>query len=104
MNLESGLLTIAFEQDKQFKVKMIEGQLSAVEEAASKQFARDVKVELALGNRGQASAVKEEIRRKVAPTTREELTKACSTDADLDKLVDTLDGEPLHEKDRDNWK
>ncbi len=104
LNLDEGRLTVAFEQDKQFKVKMVEGQISAVEEAASKQFGCSVKVELVLGSQGQVREVKEEIRKKVAPTTLEELTKACAKDPALEKLVETLDGKPLHEEDRDNWK
>lgn len=100
---DSGRLTIAFDEDKKFKVSMVKNDLPEVEKAASSQFGMPINVELLLGTQGQAQQVKEEIRREVAPTAREELNKACASDATLGDLVETLGGEPLPEDDRDKW-
>lgn len=104
-SLETGgsRLTIAFEEDKKFKVNMVKSDIPEVEKAATHQFGRPIKVELLLGSQGQAHQVKEEIRREVAPTAGEELTKACTTDSTLGDLVDTLGGQPLPVDDRDKW-
>ncbi len=104
LELEKGHLTVAFEADKKFKVNMVQKEIPAVEDAASRQFGRPIRVELVLGSQGQTAGVKEEIRKEVAPTTVEELSKACAKDPALDKLVETLDAQPLPEDDRDNWK
>ncbi len=66
-------------------------------------WGRPVKVELVLGDRGQSEGRREEIRREVAPTQREELNRACAADPALGGLVDLLGGEPLPETDRENW-
>ncbi len=100
----SGLLTVAFEQDKQFKVRMVQNDVPVVQEIATAHFGRPIEVALVLGNQGQSHAVKEEIRREVAPTAREELNKACESDTALGKLVETLDGEPLPDADHEKWK
>jgi DNA polymerase III subunit gamma/tau len=104
LDMDTGLLTVAFEEDKKFKVSMVKGELGAIEKVAGSQFGRPVKVELALGGQGQVHKVQEDIRKEVAPTAREELTKACAKDVALDNLVETLGGEPLPEGERDNWK
>ncbi len=103
LEADENRLTIAFEEDKKFKVNMVKADIPEVEKAASAQFGRPIKVELLLGSQGQAHQVKEEIRREVAPTAREELTKACAKDEALGDLVDTLGGEPLPADDRDKW-
>lgn len=97
-------LIIAFDEDKKFKVSMVKSDIPEVEKAASKQFGKPIKVELVLGKQGQVHEVKEEIRREVAPTAKEELAKACTSDATLGDLVDTLGGEPINVEDRDKWK
>ena len=96
-------LTIAFDEGKKFKVNMVRSDIPEVEKAASNQYGKPIKVELLLGKRGQNHEIKEEIRREVAPTTREELTKACTTDPALDSLVDTLGAQPINNEDRDKW-
>jgi len=96
-------LTIAFDEGKKFKVNMVRSDIPEVEKAASSQYGKPIKVELLLGKRGQNHEKKEEIRREVAPTTREELTKACTTDPALDSLVDTLGAQPINNEDRDKW-
>ncbi len=96
-------LTIAFDEGKKFKVNMVRSDIPEVEKAASSQYGKPIKVELLLGKRGQNHETKEEIRREVAPTTREELTKACTTDPALDSLVDTLGAQPINNEDRDKW-
>ena len=101
---DGGLLTIAFDEDMKFKVSMVKGDIPEVEKAATAQFGQPIKVELLLGSRGQAPQVKEEIRREVAPTASEELSKACAKDSTLGDLVDTLGGKPLPIDDRDKWK
>ena len=103
LEADSGCMTIAFDEDKKFKVNMIKADIPELEKAAGNQFGRPIKVELLLGSQGQAHEVKEDIRREVAPTAVEELNKACATDATLGDLVDTLGGEPLPVDDRDQW-
>ncbi len=100
---DKGLLTIAFDEDKKFKVSMVRADIPEVEKAACSQFGCPIKVELLLGRQGQVRQVSEEIRREVAPTASEELTKACAKDSVLGDLVDTLGGEPLPIDDRDKW-
>ncbi len=103
LEADSGRMTIAFDEDKKFKVNMIKADIPELEKAAGVQFGRPIKVELLLGSQGQAHEVKEDIRREVAPTAVEELNKACATDATLGDLVDTLGGKPLPADDRDQW-
>jgi len=100
----SGRMTIAFDEGKKFKVNMVKADIPELEKAASSQYGKPVKVELLLGTQGQAHEVKEDIRREVAPTAREELSKACASDPTLGDLVDTLGGEPIPVDDRDKWK
>ena len=100
----TGHLTVAFDQDKQFKVRMVQNEIPVIEEIATGHFGQPIKVELVLGEQGQSMEVKEEIRRKVAPTAREELNKACEADTALGRLVEAMDGEPLPDSDNDNWK
>ncbi|PID80604.1 hypothetical protein CSB20_06660 [bacterium DOLZORAL124_64_63] len=104
LDADAGRLTVAFEQDKQFKVRMVQGEVSVIEKIASEHFGRPIAVDLVLGEQGQSVEVKEEIRREVAPTAREELDKACAADPALGRLVETMDGEPLPDADNDNWK
>ncbi|MCP4291077.1 MAG: DNA polymerase III subunit gamma/tau [bacterium] len=99
-----GSLVVIYEKDKEFKMQMVKRDTSIISEAASKQFGCNIKVEFQLGQEGQQENVKEEIRRTVAPTSREELDKARAKDPALNQLVETMDGDPLHEEDRDKWK
>ena len=99
-----GRLTVTFAEDKGFQVGSIRDDGPAIERLAGSLWGRPVKLDLVLGSRGQAPQKREEIRREVAPTHREELDKACAGDPDLGGLVDLLGGEPLPETDRENWE
>jgi hypothetical protein len=94
---------VAFAEDKKFQVTSIQAECPAIEEAAAGLYGKPIRVELVLGRQGQAEDVKEEIRQEVAPTAREELDKECAQDEALAKLVETMDGQPLHESERDKW-
>jgi hypothetical protein len=101
---DGGQLTVSFAEDKSFAVKSISGECDTVGEVASQLWGKSIKVDLVLGQRGQAKEVTEEIRQEVAPTHREELDKACKGDEALGDLVDMMGGgKPLLESDRENW-
>ncbi|MBE0567635.1 MAG: hypothetical protein IH621_16890, partial [Krumholzibacteria bacterium] len=100
----TGRLVVTFGADKSFQVGTIRGDCPAIEQAAAALWGRPVKLELVLGARGQTADRREEIRREVAPTQREELNKACAGDPALGGLVELLGGEPLPETDRDDWE
>jgi DNA polymerase-3 subunit gamma/tau len=103
LDVDAGRLTVAFAEDKKFQVTSIQAECPAIEEAAAGLYGKPIRVELVLGRQGQAEDVKEEIRQEVAPTAREELDKECAQDEALAKLVETMDGQPLHESERDKW-
>ena len=103
LDLEGGRLTVAFAEEKKFQVTSIQAECASIEEVALHQYGRPMKVELVLGKSGQKDLVKEEIRQEVAPTAREVLDKACQTDEALDKLVETMGGQPLPETEREKW-
>ncbi len=98
-----GLLTIAFAAEKSFQVRSINDEGPAIAACAAKLWNRPVKVEMVLGERGQAAEVHEEIRQEVAPTCGEELRRACAEDSALGDLVDLIGGTPLPETDRESW-
>jgi DNA polymerase-3 subunit gamma/tau len=104
IDADGGRLTVAFAADKSFQVSSIRDDCPAIEKLAAQVLGRPVKVELVLGDQGQTANRREEIRRAVAPTQREELAKACQQDEALGGLVDVLGGEPLPETDRENWE
>jgi DNA polymerase III gamma/tau subunit len=104
LDAAAGRLTVAFAEDKKFQVTSIQAECHIIEEAAATLYGKTVKVELVLGSRGQAETVKEEIRQEVAPTAREELDRACQADQALGKLVETMDGQPLPESEREKWE
>jgi DNA polymerase-3 subunit gamma/tau len=103
LDLDAGRLTVAFAQEKKFQVTSIQSECAAIEAAAASLYGKTVKVELVLGQQGQAKQVQEEIRQEVAPTAREELDKACAADSALGDLVQAMDGEPLPETEREKW-
>ena len=96
-------LTVSFTQDKKFQVTSIAAECSTIEDQINALWGRRIKVELVLGEQGQAHEVKEEIRQEVAPTHREELDKACQQDKSLGDLVDMMGGQPLAESERERW-
>ncbi len=100
---DSGRLTIAFAADKNFQVKNIEGDRERIEELASGLWNTPVKVDLILGSRGQDDAAREDLRREVAPTAREELKHACAGDPALGKLVEMMDAAPLPASEQEKW-
>ena len=103
LDQEKGRLTVAFGQDKTFQVNSLQADLAVIEKTATQQYGKPVKVELILGEVGQASNVKEEIRQEVAPTQQEDLERACADDKALGDLVDMMGGQPLPESERENW-
>jgi hypothetical protein len=46
----------------------------------------------------------EAVRREVAPTDRETLAQECRQDADLGRLVDLVQGEPVADAEREKWQ
>ncbi|MGD9547680.1 MAG: DNA polymerase III subunit gamma/tau [Candidatus Krumholzibacteriia bacterium] len=100
---DRGLLTIAFAAEKSFQVRTINDEGPAIAACAAKLWNRAVKVEMVLGERGQAAEVHEEIRQEVAPTHSEELRKACAEDSALGDLVDLIGGTPLPDSDKERW-
>jgi len=96
-------LTVSFSKDKKFQVNSIAAECSTIEERINALWGRRIKVELVLGDQGQADAVKEEIRQEVAPTQREELDQACLNDKSLGDLVDMMGAQPLPESERERW-
>ncbi len=103
LDLDKGLLTVAFAEDKKFQVGTIQPQAGVIEKAAATLYGQPMKVDLVLGNRGQAEHTREEIRQEVAPTHREELDKACADDKALGNLVQALDARPLPETEKEKW-
>jgi len=96
-------LTVSFTEDKKFQVTSIAAECSTIEDQINALWGRRIKVELVLGEQGQAKEVKEEIRLEVAPTHREELDKACKQDKSLGDLVDMMGGQPLPDSERERW-
>ena len=103
LDLAAGRLTVAFTADKKFQVTSVQSECGTIETAAAVLYGKPVKVELVMGQNGQHDQVKEEIRQEVAPTAREELDRARAGDKALDKLVETMGGEPLPESEREKW-
>jgi hypothetical protein len=103
MDEDGKRLTVSFAEDKKFQVTSIADECSTIEKQINTLWGRTIKVELVLGERGQADAVKEEIRQEVAPTHREELDKACRQDKPLEDLVDIMGGRPLADSERELW-
>jgi len=102
---ENGLLKVCFAEDKSFAVRSIIGECDTIAAVAGELWQKQLKVELVLGQRGQAAEVKEEIRQEVAPTHSEELDKACAEDEALGDLRDMMGGGlPLPESDRERWE
>jgi hypothetical protein len=104
MEAGSERLTVCFTEDKKFQVDSIAGECGTIETVAAGLWNRAVKVDLVLGDCGQAAEVTEEIRQEVAPTHREELDKACAEDPSLGDLVDLMGGRPLPESAREAWR
>ena len=104
MDEDGGRLVIAFAADKEFQVGMIREECGLIAETATRLWQRPVKVELVLGDRGQDAAVREDIRREVAPTRSEELDQACANDPVLGSLVEMMDAAPLPEGECDKWE
>ncbi len=105
VGLEDGgkRLRVSFAEDKKFQVTSIATECSTIEDQINNLWGRRLRVELVMGTRGQADAVKEEIRQEVAPTHREELEKACEQDKSLGDLVDMMGGQPLPDSERERW-
>ncbi len=102
---DGGQLTVFFAEDKSFAVNSIVSECQTIAALAGKLWGTNIKVDLVLGQQGQAEEVKEEIRQEVAPTHREELDKACADDEALGDLVDMMGGgKPLPDSDRDSWE
>ena len=100
---EGNRLTVSFAEDKKFQVTSIAAECATIEDQIQQLWGRRIKVDLVLGNKGQAEAVKEEIRQEVAPTCREELDQACRQDKSLGDLVDMMGGSPLPDSERELW-
>jgi DNA polymerase-3 subunit gamma/tau len=103
LDSDSGRLTVAFAENKKFQVTSIAAECATIEDQIHHLWGRRLKVDLVLGDQGQADAVKEEIRQEVAPTHREELDRACRTDKSLGYLVDMMGGQPLPDSERERW-
>jgi DNA polymerase-3 subunit gamma/tau len=103
MEKDGNRLTVSFTQDKKFQVTSIAAECSTIEDQINALWGRRIKVELVLGEQGQAHDVQEEIRQEVAPTHREELDKACQQDKSLGDLVDMMGGQPLADSERERW-
>ncbi|MCB1184740.1 hypothetical protein KDM41_15030, partial [bacterium] len=102
---EDGLLRVGFTEDRSFAVRSIESECATIAAVAGELWQRRLRVELVLGEQGQATEVTEEIRQEVAPTHSEELAKACAEDAALNDLVDMMGGgKPLPETERERWQ
>jgi len=103
LDQENGQLTVAFSEDKTFQVTSLQADRKIIEDTASLQYGKPVKVALILGSVGQSSDTREEIRQEVAPTRQEDLDKACQEDSALGGLVDMMGGQPLADSERDKW-
>jgi len=103
LDTDGGLLTVSFAEDKKFQVTSIAAECATIEDQIHLLWGRRVKVDLVLGEMGQADGVKEEIRQEVAPTHREELDRACLKDKSLGDLVDMMGGQPLPDSERERW-
>jgi DNA polymerase III subunit gamma/tau len=103
LDTDGGLLTVSFAEDKKFQVTSIAAECATIEYQIHLLWGRRVKVDLVLGEMGQADGVKEEIRQEVAPTHREELDRACLKDKSLGDLVDMMGGQPLPDSERERW-
>jgi DNA polymerase-3 subunit gamma/tau len=103
LDTDGGLLTVSFAEDKKFQVTSIAAECATIEDQIHLLWGRRVKVDLVLGEMGQADGVKEEIRQEVAPTHREELDRACLKDKPLGDLVDMMGGQPLPDSERERW-
>ena len=103
LTADGNRLTVSFTEDKKFQVTSIAAECATIEDQINALWGRRVKVELVLGERGQADAVKEDIRQEVAPTHREELNQACRQDKSLGDLVDLMGGQPLPDSERERW-
>ena len=103
LDTDGGLLTVSFAEDKKLQVTSIPAECATIEDQIHLLWGRRVKVDLVLGEMGQADGVKEEIRQEVAPTHREELDRACLKDKSLGDLVDMMGGQPLPDSERERW-
>jgi len=99
-----GRLLVAYPADKAFQLRSLENERSLIEEKMATIWGRKLRIELIIGQDGPQPAATESIRRKVAPTEREMLTRACENDANLRALVQTMQGEPVNDGDDEQWR
>ena len=99
-----GRLLVAYPADKAFQLRSLENERSLIEEKLATIWGRKLRIELIIGQDGPQPAATESIRRTVAPTEREMLTRACENDANLRALVQTMQGEPVSDGDGEQWR
>lgn len=105
IDLEAGRLAVAFEPNDAFMLKRLEEGRTTVDGCVAEFFGRPLTLDLVLVNdgAGPTQAQQEAVRRQVAPTDAEILTRQRADDPLLDRLVEMVRGEPLPETERERW-
>jgi DNA polymerase-3 subunit gamma/tau len=96
-------LVIAFPEDKVFQMNNLAADRELITEAAAAHWGRSLKLEFVTGSEPADRPARDELRRRVAPTSAESLAAACRTDRALHDLVELMRGEPLAESERERW-
>lgn len=103
-----GRLTLAFPAEKSFQMERLEQERAVVLEKLAAVLGRPLQLVLTVagetGRRDLRDALREEVRRAVAPTENESLAAACQADPRLADLVELLEGEAVPAAEREDWQ
>jgi DNA polymerase-3 subunit gamma/tau len=106
VDLDGGRLTVAFEPENAFMMRQLESAGDALVSSIAQVFGRSLRLELQLVEAGAGPSTDEQdaVRRQVAPTDRETLSRQRRDDPELDRLVGMVRGEPLPETELERWQ
>lgn len=103
LDSEAGRLVVAFPPEKDFQLARLRQELPQLQERVAGHWGRPLQLTVVTTDTDDAGALREDIRRSVAPTEKEVLAAACRSDRPLADLVDLLQGEPIPLEEQDSW-
>ncbi len=106
LDVAAGRLTVAFEPENGFMLRQVEANRAALEPHIAAAFGKPLRLDLMLvdAGAGPSQEQQDEVRREVAPTDVETLTRQRADDPVLDRLVGLVQGEPLPETELERWR